>query len=217
MYDIEIEIRPDHVVFSLDGVVIFDQDACIQPGRFGFYSFSQAGVNFMDWTWEILPDLEVPATLCLGAPLSLQALPASCGRAVDQDTHAVASWQWGFGNGNGTLKKNLERMFEQYRDTRFQVATMHCDFSTTNTVQTPDDRYVILDWEDAQDRGLNIDVPFFQFRKQLYKTGEWAIQGAEGFLVVFHYVWFQVIKDNPMMLRDFRIEHGRFVSALSKG
>ena len=52
----------------------------------------------------------------------------------------------------GTLKKNLERMFEQYRDTRFQVATMHCDFSTTNTVQTPDDRYVILDWEDAQEQ-----------------------------------------------------------------
>ena len=94
---------------------------------------------------------------------------------------------------------------------------MHGDFSTTNTVQTPDNRYVLLDWEDAQEQGLNLDVPFFEFRRQLYKSGEWQIQGAEGFLVVFHYVWFQVVKRNRDMLRDFRIEHGRFYSAFSRG
>lgn len=119
--------------------------------------------------------------------------------------------------GCETLKIELLRLYDQHRETRFQVATMHGDFSTTNTVQTPDNRYVLLDWEDAQEQGLNLDVPFFEFRRQLYKSGEWQIQGAEGFLVVFHYVWFQVVKRNRDMLRDFRIEHGRFYSAFSRG
>ncbi len=36
-------------------------------------------------------------------------------------------------------------------------------------------------------------------------------------LAVFHYMWIQMVECNRDMLRDFRIEHGRFYSAFSRG
>ncbi|MCB0761963.1 MAG: hypothetical protein KDC12_10610 [Flavobacteriales bacterium] len=110
------------------------------------------------------------------------------------------------------LLDEISKLFEQYKRTRFQVATMHSDFSTTNTVHTSDDKFVIIDWEDAEDEGINIDIPFFKFRRQLYEKGWWEIRNAEGFLVVFHYIWFMVNKGNREMLQKFRIDRGVFSS-----
>ncbi|MFT4678657.1 MAG: hypothetical protein ACI84C_002091 [Flavobacteriales bacterium] len=111
-----------------------------------------------------------------------------------------------------TLLTEMTKLFDQYKRTRFQVATMHSDFSTTNTVHTEDDKFVIIDWEDAEDDGINIDIPFFKFRRQLYDKGWWEINNAEGFLVVFHYIWFMVNKGNSEMLQKFRIDKGVFSS-----
>jgi hypothetical protein len=110
------------------------------------------------------------------------------------------------------LLEEVTKLFNQYKRTRFQVATMHSDFSTTNTVHTDDDKFVIIDWEDAEDDGINIDIPFFKFRRQLYDKGWWEIRNAEGFLVVFHYIWFMVNKGNAEMLQKFRIDKGVFSS-----
>lgn len=74
------------------------------------------------------------------------------------------------------------------------------------TVRTKDDQYVIIDWEDAEDEGINIDVPFFRFRRHLYEHGSWKITNAESFLVVFHYVWFMVSKKNQGMLKSFQFD-----------
>lgn len=108
------------------------------------------------------------------------------------------------------LFHEMESLFDQYKTDKFQVATMHSDFSTTNTVHTDDDQFVIIDWEDAQENGINIDVPFFKFRRHLFETGNWEIRNAEGFLVVFHYIWFMVSKSNIPMLQSFKIDQKVF-------
>lgn len=104
------------------------------------------------------------------------------------------------------LFREMETLYHEYRKDKFQVATMHSDFSTTNTVHTDDDKFVIIDWEDAQENGINIDIPFFNFRRQLFEKGSWKIENAESFLVVFHYVWFMVSKANIGMLQSFKID-----------
>ncbi|NQX92228.1 MAG: hypothetical protein HRT74_08935 [Flavobacteriales bacterium] len=108
------------------------------------------------------------------------------------------------------LLDQLQSNMQQFQHVKFQVATMHSDFSTTNTVHTKDDKYVIIDWEDAEDEGINIDVPFFRFRRHLYLHGSWKITNAESFLVVFHYVWFMVSKRNKEMLRQFQLRGSEF-------
>ena len=108
------------------------------------------------------------------------------------------------------LLDSLDSGLEKFKDVKFQVATMHSDFSTTNTVHTADDKYVIIDWEDAEKEGINIDVPFFKFRRHLYEHGNWSITNAESFLVVFHYIWFMVSKNNRQMLESFRFDGKEF-------
>jgi len=112
--------------------------------------------------------------------------------------------------GQTKLLGHLDSHLKKYEKDQFKVATMHSDFSSTNTVKTANDKCVIIDWEDACEDGICIDAEYFNFRQTLYEGKSWLIKNAEQFLAAFHYVYFMVKKDNPQMLNRFKLTEESF-------
>ncbi len=112
--------------------------------------------------------------------------------------------------GETEILAELDSLYEMYSNEKFHVATMHSDFSSSNTVQTDENQFVIIDWEDACEDGVCIDAEYFKFRKTLQNNESWSIKNADQFLVVFHYFYFMTKKRNELMLRRFNLSGGAF-------
>ncbi len=108
------------------------------------------------------------------------------------------------------LLDELKSHYHKFQQEKFRVATMHSDFSSSNTVQTMSNECVIIDWEDACDDGVCIDTEYFKFRKTLQQSSQWSIKTAEQFLAVFHYVFFMAKKKNAEALDSFQLKNGMF-------
>ena len=107
-YDLVLEFSPNHILFSIDGQVVFERDDCVQPGQFGFYSFSQTGGSFGDFTWQALPAAAVPEQVCVGQDIAIDILPTACDVTPNLEANAIQGWSWGFGNGNGTTDMTMD-------------------------------------------------------------------------------------------------------------
>ncbi len=113
-------------------------------------------------------------------------------------------------NGENQLLKSIKELYHKYNSERFRVATMHSDFSSSNTVQTAQNECIIIDWEDACEDGICIDTEYFKFRQALLKEGAWLIKNAEQFLAVFHYIHFIAQKKNTEMIKKFSLTSSEF-------
>ena len=65
-YDFTLLYLSDRTVVEIDGDTIFDITGCFQPGRFGFYNFSQSAVIYSNFAYELIPDFNpVTSDVCL--------------------------------------------------------------------------------------------------------------------------------------------------------
>lgn len=117
--------------------------------------------------------------------------------------------------GQTKLLEELGKLYQKFKLEKFYVATMHSDFSSSNTVRTSNNDCVIIDWEDACEDGVCIDTEYFKFRKTIQSKESWMIKTAEQFLAVFHYIYFMAKKKNNKMLLKFNLdsEHFKLVKA----
>lgn len=110
-YDFVLDYTSTHVTIVMNGGTysndtIVNLNGCFQPGRFGFYNFSQANVTYSDFTWKMIADYNLSASsICLGEPVDMTALQnTSCGGGIVSN---IAQWSWEISDGTSTLDTNI--------------------------------------------------------------------------------------------------------------
>ena len=94
--------RVNRVIILVDGDTIFVVYDCCEPGRFGFYNYSQQDVFYSDFTYELVVDFNFEqAEICAGDTAYITFLE-QCGANNNLDQTDVL--QWDFGDGTTEIK-----------------------------------------------------------------------------------------------------------------
>lgn len=93
-YDFQLKYTTDSIVIWVDGVRIFEEDGCFEPGRFGFYNQSQDAVVYSNFSYDITYDFITDPVLCLG-DTSFFEIGGGCVTSFPSTT----SFDWNFGDG----------------------------------------------------------------------------------------------------------------------
>ena len=88
-------------IMIVDGDTIFDHSDCFQPGRFGFYNYSQQNVIYSQFTYELFVDFDVlTPQVCTGDTAKFQFYE-ECGGS--SNLSQFDELHWNFGDGSATL------------------------------------------------------------------------------------------------------------------
>ncbi|MFM1876848.1 MAG: hypothetical protein RL266_2585, partial [Bacteroidota bacterium] len=104
-YEIEVTYTVNRAIILVDGDTIFDIYDCFEPGRFGFYNYSQRAVTYSDFTYELFADFTVDdPEVCVGDTAHFTFLE-QCGNFNNLDQ--FSELQWNFGDGNSETFTNI--------------------------------------------------------------------------------------------------------------
>ncbi len=110
-YDFVIVYTSKKIEVVMDGDTLFQEEGCFEPGRFGFYNYSQNLVTYSNFSYQLLPDFQVPESICTGTPTQFKLWGACAGDSVAPSIIAEAIWD--FGDGNTTTGWAPEHSFAQ--------------------------------------------------------------------------------------------------------
>ncbi|MFN8322970.1 MAG: gliding motility-associated C-terminal domain-containing protein [Chitinophagales bacterium] len=83
----------------IDGALVFDQQDCFKPGRFGFYNLSQRDCYYRNFQYEVFVDFQFSSDkVCLGDPVQLQFLNPCVPTFLNQ--YQSVTWNYGDGTSN---------------------------------------------------------------------------------------------------------------------
>ncbi|PKA98307.1 hypothetical protein B0O79_1992 [Flavobacteriaceae bacterium MAR_2009_75] len=97
------------------------------------------------------------------------------------------------------LKDRILTFTKRFGKELIPVVIMHGDCSMTNIIETNDECWLI-DWEEGIMDGVPLDVGYFDFRIKIDRGGTWEINSSVDFLVVMHYLYFQIKHGNESSL-----------------
>lgn len=104
-YEIEVTYTVNRAIILVDGDTIFDIYDCFEPGRFGFYNYSQKSVTYSDFTYELFSDFVVEEPeVCAGDTAHFTFLE-QCGNF--NNLSQFDELQWDFGDGNTETVSNI--------------------------------------------------------------------------------------------------------------
>jgi gliding motility-associated-like protein len=104
-HDIEVLYTTTRVVVIVDNDTIFEHFDCFEPGRFGFYNYSQPQVTYSDFTYELFISFEAESPrVCLGDDANF-IFYEPCGTSSNLDQ--FDEMQWDFGDGTTLINDNI--------------------------------------------------------------------------------------------------------------
>lgn len=110
-YNFELIYLYNRVTIRINGATIFDVNGCFEPGRFGFYNFSQADVFYSNFSYELLPDFGITTTnVCLNDSASFFFVDNSCGSAAAA-ANTISNFSWSFGDGGTSNAVNPKHLY----------------------------------------------------------------------------------------------------------
>jgi len=96
-HEIEVTYTINRAIILVDGDTIFDVYDCFEPGRFGFYNYSQQDVYYSDFTYELFTDFTVEdPEVCAGDTAHFTFLE-QCGNFNNLNQFDVLEWDFGDG------------------------------------------------------------------------------------------------------------------------
>ncbi len=110
-YNFELTYLYNRVIIRINGATVFDVNGCFEPGRFGFYNFSQADVFYSNFAYELLPDFGITTTnVCLNDSASFFFFDNSCGSAAAAAA-TISNFAWTFGDGGTSNAVNPKHLY----------------------------------------------------------------------------------------------------------
>lgn len=108
-YNLTINYSPTRCVIIVNLDTIFDVQDCFPAGRIGFYTYSQANVEFRDFTFQRYAFFEtLTPEVCVGEDAEFEAVSITCAAASNA---AVSSWEWSFGDGGTATQINPKHSY----------------------------------------------------------------------------------------------------------
>lgn len=96
-HEVEVVYTTNRAVILVDNDTIFDVYDCFEPGRFGFYNYSQKDVYYSDFTYELFTDFTVETPeICAGDTAQFTFLEM-CGN--NNNLNQFEELEWDFGDG----------------------------------------------------------------------------------------------------------------------
>ncbi len=97
-HEVEVTYTVNRAIILVDGDTIFDINDCFEPGRFGFYNYSQRSVTYSDFTYELFADFIVEdEQVCAGDTAHFTFLE-QCGNFNNLDQFSELDWDFGDGS-----------------------------------------------------------------------------------------------------------------------
>ncbi|MFT6746439.1 MAG: gliding motility-associated-like protein [Glaciecola sp.] len=77
-YDVSIEYTGSKIKVYVNNELIFNVDGCFDPGKIGFYNWSQEDVTYSDFSYQFIGNIEmVDDTLCIGEEMEVAVYEGS--------------------------------------------------------------------------------------------------------------------------------------------
>ncbi|MCD4680717.1 MAG: hypothetical protein K8S00_10055, partial [Bacteroidales bacterium] len=108
-YHFDLTYTTSYVVIVIDNDTIFNVKGCFQPGRFGLYNYSQAYVEFSDFSYQLYTDFEF-TDVCFGEENHFSSLDSNCLPIPGQ----LVFWDWDFGDGSYSDKVNPSYTYQNH-------------------------------------------------------------------------------------------------------
>ncbi|MFN8286245.1 MAG: PKD domain-containing protein [Chitinophagales bacterium] len=95
----DIVLTYTRVIISIDGQLVFDHQDCFEPGRFGFYNYSQQDCYYTNFQYELFTDFTISDTLvCTSENVQINFMPSCSGNSVGLNQYQSLSWDFGDGS-----------------------------------------------------------------------------------------------------------------------
>jgi len=110
-YNFELTYLSDRTVIVMNNDTFFDFSGCFEPGKFGFYNYSQNPVVYSNFAYTLLPEFTMASTnVCLNDSAGFSYSADTCSSA--SVTYSVISnWEWDFGDGNTSNLTNPNHLY----------------------------------------------------------------------------------------------------------
>ncbi len=93
----------------------------------------------------------------------------------------------------------IKNFSNKFKNKLIPLVIMHGDCSMTNIIKSGEKCYII-DWEEGIMEGAPVDLAYFEFRRKIDTGQNWPVKNAIDFLVVLHYLYFQIKHGNIDLL-----------------
>lgn len=137
-YNFTLTYLSSRAIVQINGDTIFDEAGCYQPGRFGFYNYSQSQVIYSNFSYELIPDFTMASTnICLNDSAHFQFVVDSCAN-LNQANFPISNWYWDFGDGNTSTQVNPAHLYSSIGTYNVQLIiadSIGCSDSTIRVVQ----------------------------------------------------------------------------------
>ncbi len=205
VYNFELTYLSSQLTIAINGDTIFDVPGCYEPGRFGFYNYSQGPTVYSNFAYELIPEFNITApSVCLGDSAEFQYVSDTCSSSMLTNS-VVASWRWDFGDGDTSALASPSHLYGAigtYNVTLVVTDNFGCPDSVTRQITIvdcpvpvmysyfevrPDEQDAFLEWEtfsESENTGFEI---WRSENGQDYQQVGWVVatkRNAEG---TFHY------------------------------
>jgi len=139
-YHFEVFYMATSIKVFIDSNLIFEVDRCNQPGRIGFYTYSQHNVTYSNFHSRPSADIFAsPTQICAGDTVFASITDPAC----PDYNPTIESWQWNW--GDGTSSNNQTKDYHIYPDAGTYTMELLANFpgncsdtvSTIISVQSP--------------------------------------------------------------------------------
>lgn len=99
-YDFELTYTSTQIIIKINSLTIFEVSGCFEPGRFGFYNYSQNSVIYSDFAYNLITDFDIGTPiLCLNDTGRFEFFSvAKCGiTGIDSSTIDYLVWEFSDG------------------------------------------------------------------------------------------------------------------------
>lgn len=142
-YHFELTYTSSRIVISINGDTIFQTPGCFEPGRFGFYTFSQQKIQFSNFDYQLDFDFKVSnEERCVNDPIEFIVIDEECSIIPTN----IKEWLWDFGDGTILESINPTHTFNQadlYDVTLIVTDFNNCSDTTSRKVTIHD--YPMID------------------------------------------------------------------------
>jgi gliding motility-associated-like protein len=143
-YHYELSYTSTRIIIAIDGEEVFNVTGCFEPGRFGFYSYSQQNSVFTNFNYRLRVDfLADREEICTGETVQFTVADPDCSGVPSN----IESFEWDFGDGTYSSAVNTEHTFNTSGTYQVKLkVTDHegCQDSTFATVTVHDHPVVDL-------------------------------------------------------------------------